>query len=69
MTNIKGFLISDIFVFRDSSQLNVLISSLPFGNTLEAIAFYADTNDSVTNVMSFDRSNTENSIGARSTLS
>lgn len=69
MTNIKGFLISDIFVSRDSSQLNVLISSLPFENTLEAIAFYADTNDSVTNVMSFDRSNAENSIGARSTLS
>lgn len=69
MTNIKGFLISDIFVSQDSSQLNVLISSLPFENTLEAIAFYADTNDSVTNVMSFDRSNAENSIGARSTLS
>lgn len=65
MTNIKGFLISDIFVSRYSSQLNVLISSLPFENTSEAIAFYADTNDSVTNVTFFDRSNAENSIGAR----
>lgn len=50
MKNIKGFIISDIFVSQDSSQLNVLISSLPFKNTLKAIAFYADTNDPVTNV-------------------
>lgn len=50
MTNVKGFVISDIFVSRGSSQLDVLISSLPFKNTLKAIAFHADTNDSVTNV-------------------